>query len=438
MTLDRTRHPAIHRNTSFKLIEPRLFHLDNGIPVYVLNMGDCDANRLDIIMEGGRCDESRPMIGDMVSALLREGTIMKSAQEIAETLDFYGSWMGCNTTSHNITLSIYSINRHFEKVIPVITEILQSPSFPDAELATLKGMAKNRLHTNQEKVSYLAGSEFQLHYYGSHHNLGKKITDEAIDSVSREDIAMFHEHWFRPSNTKIIFSGKIDDTLLHTLNNTLGCSWNSSQPHVNSASDAPLIEFKPQTIVVDKPNAMQCAVQAGIPTILRSHPDYIPLRMLITAFGGYFGSRLMQNIREEKGYTYGISSSLIGMRNNSCIMVSSQCDNKYAKALIKEIAVEIDKLRQHPIEKEELNRLRSYVLSDLAKVSETPFTLADYYTAAITNQMPQNYFEVQKQTAIEITSAKLQDMAIKYLNGDNMLTSVAGSKATIMNSGEEI
>ena len=171
---------------------------------------------------------------------------------------------------------------------------------------------------------------------------------------------------------------------------------------------------------------MQSAIKIGIPTILRTHPDYIPLRILITALGGYFGSRLMQNIREDKGYTYSISALLIGMRNNSCITISSQCATAYTQKVIEEIIKEIHKLQTEPISTDELERVKAYMRGDLAKTTDTPFTLSDYYCAAITNNIPEDYFIKQSMAIDNITPATLQDMAIKYLATNQMLTIVAG------------
>ena len=417
--------PEIHKIEKTDLIKPELINLDNGIPVNIIRMGDTAVNRLDLIFEGGRCDEAKPMASDFVSSMMREGTVAKTAEEIANHLDYYGSWMGCETSSHCTTLSIYSLNKHFANIVPVFTEIASAPSFPEKELGNMKVLAVTRLENNRQKVSYLASSEFQKLYYGETHNLGKRPNEESIRGISRNDLFEFHKKRIQPDNAQIVISGIVDDRIIKELNGSIGQIKNSGTKS-ESASDCPDKEFRPSTSVIEKKDAIQSAIKIGIPTVLRTHPDYIPLRILITAFGGYFGSRLMQNIREDKGYTYGISALLIGMRNNSCITISSQCATKYTGKVIEEIGNEIQKLKKEPISRDELERVKSYMTGDLAKTTDTPFTLADYYCATITNKIPDDYFRKQRETIDAITPYELQEMAKKYLDSEKMLTVIAG------------
>lgn len=426
MAIERNKRPAISKITDLDIIKPERILLDNGIPVSVIRMGDTAVNRLDLIFEGGRCDEKKPMVSDLVAALVREGAGNRIAAEIAECLDYYGSWMGCEASSHNVTMSIYSLNKYFGDVIPVFADIAVAPLFPEKEIENMKNVAVTRLKDNCRKVAYLASSEFQKQYYGETHNLGKRPDEAAIRGVSRDDLVAFHKEKMHPANANIVISGMVDDRVLDSVNRTIGQIPAMSLPS-RSASDKPAKEFCPAEILVEKKDAVQSCVKIGLPAVLRTHPDYIPLRILVTAFGGYFGSRLMQNIREEKGYTYGISAMLIGMRDNSCITVSSQCATAYTEKVIEEIRNEMDKLRAEPIGSEELERVKSYMRGDLAKTTDTPFSLSDYYCAAITNSIPDDYFHNQSAAVDSITPEMLQKMAAKYLDSGRMLTVVAGS-----------
>lgn len=425
MALDRSKRPETHGISCIEIIKPEQVTFDNGIPVNVIRMGDTPVSRLDLIFERGRCDEGKPMVSDFTASLMREGTATRTAEEIAGILDFYGSWMGSESSAHNTTLSIYSLNRHFKDIIDVFAEIATKPIFPEKELDNMKALAASRLKNNCQKVSYLASAEFQKRYYGDTHNLGKRPDEETIFSITRDELMNFHRENICLENAKIVISGIVDDNMLSILNNSFGQT--SITKHASkSQSDKPHKKFSPGTFTVEKSDAVQSAIKIGIPTILRTHPDYIPLRILVTALGGYFGSRLMQNIREEKGYTYGISALLIGMRDNSCITISSQCATAYTKKVIEEICNEMRKLQNAPIEKDELERVKSYMRGDLAKTTDTPFSLADYYCASITNNIPENYFRCQCETIDSITPDKLQDTAKKYLDCEQMLTVVAG------------
>ncbi len=430
MPIDRTQEPAIRQIGSFSLPKLELIRLDNGIPVYVLNTGDQQVTKLDLIMKGGRCDETAFMESNVTASLLSEGAAGRSGKEIAENLDYYGAWFGANASLHHISAKLFSTNRHFGEVIPVFRDMIWQPTFPEKELGNIKTLSAQRLATNLEKVDYLANAEFSRQFYGDTHPLGNMPDVRKITGITQESVKEFHDKWFGTDNTTLLISGIVTDKILNELNRYWGQPWRNAASR-QSAADSPYAAYHPTTIVVHKQGAMQSAVKMTLPAILRSHPDYLPLRILITAFGGYFGSRLMTNIREDKGYTYGISASLLGMLDHSFITVSSQCDNRYTHAVVEEIGKEMERLRQEPIGKEELERLKSYMLCDLARTLDTPFSIAEYYTTMIAYQFPKSYFDDQVSILQQITPEKLMEMAQKYLVPEQALTVLAGDKEII-------
>ncbi len=424
------QRPEIKPITDLHIFQPQCIKLDNGIPLYVFNLGDQEASRLDIIYEGGRCDGNNQTESELVSATLREGTLKHNAAEIAETLDFYGSWFGGDASSHSITLSLYILNRNFSNVVPLLAEIATEPSFPEHEFQTLKSAAKTRLTTNREKVAFLSMETFAQMHFGDKNNLGKKVTEQVIDGITTESLRQFHKDWFHPANMKILLSGKVDDEMIGIINKTFG-SISDNTPHRESHNDLPTVDFNAVTQIVNKTGAVQSCIRMGIPAVLRTDPEYIPLRILTTALGGYFGSRLMTNIREDKGYTYGISASLLGYRDTSMMMITSQCDTSYTWKVIDEIKKEIEQLQTEPILPDELNRIKSHMLSDLARTLDTPFSIADYYASMFTNHFPEDYFTRQVEIINSITPAELLDIAQRHISADRFLTVVAGDEASL-------
>lgn len=293
------QRPEIKELSNIQIFKPQSTTLDNGIDMKSISIGDQPVSRLDIIFEGGRCDGRNQTVSEMLSAILREGTTSLNAQEIAEALDYHGAWLGCDASSHNATLSLYSLNRNFEKVVPILADIVMNPSFPEQELSNLKSLAANRLRINRQKVAFLAMETFARLHFGEGSNLGKVVSENDIESITTEELSKFHKQWFAPQNMSVILSGKVEGQMFDVVNNCFGKTPVTGVPQ-QSATDSPSIKFKPDTVVVDKPDALQSAVRMGMPTVLRSDADYIPLRILVTALGGYFGSRLMTNIREDK------------------------------------------------------------------------------------------------------------------------------------------
>lgn len=419
------QRPQIKNVSLIKIHKPQDAVLDNGVAIQTINLGEQPVSRLDISFEGGRCDGRNQTVSEMLSAILREGSTKHTAKGIAQILDFHGAWLGCDASSHNVVLSLYSLNRNFDKVVTVLHDIVMHPSLPEHEFGNLKSQAINRLFTNKQKVAFLAMETFAQTYFGNESNLGKAVTEDSIDAISIDDLRSFHSSWFTPQNMRISLAGKVDSSMIATLNHLFGKEPTSGE-FSSSASDSPTIRFKPKAVIVGKPDAMQSAVRIGMPTVLRSDDDYIPLRILITALGGYFGSRLMSNIREDKGYTYSISSALLGYRDNSFVSINCQCDTDYTWKVVSEIKTEIRKLQTDKISNDELRRLKTYMLSDLARTLDTPFSIADYYASLHNNHIQSDYFERQVETINSITATDLLDIAQRRLSPTDVLTVIAG------------
>ena len=177
---------------------------------------------------------------------------------------------------------------------------------------------------------------------------------------------------------------------------------------------------------IKKKGAVQSAIKIRIGAIPRSHPDYIPLRILITALGGYFGSRLMKNIREEKGFTYGISASLSGRRHEGYIDIETQCDSAYTWKVIDEISAEISRLQHEPLGREELLKVKKYIISSLTKVLDTPSARADYASTDFLYGTGADYFNRQVEITDRITPEELTEVARLHLKPDSALQIVAG------------
>ena len=421
------QRPEIKHISKLSIFKPQTSTLSNGVRLDVINLGDQPVTRLDIAFEGGRCDGGSQTVSEMLSAILREGTDLHDAKEIAETLDFHGAWLGCDASTHTVTLSLYSLNRNFEKVVPTLAEIIFQPSFPCHEFENIKSLAVNNLRTSHEKVSFLAAEYTSQIYYGSESNIGKPVTEDSIKSISINELKQFYLDWITPQNMRISLSGHVEPQMVNVIDRHFGQRPFSGN-FKPSASDLPMAILEPRMVPVDKPDALQSAIRITIPAMWRSAPDYIPLRILVTALGGYFGSRLMANIREDKGYTYGISSALLGYRDHSTITISCQCDTGYTFDVLYEINREIQKLQEKKIPSRELKRLKTYMLSELARTLDTPFSIADYYASIFNNHIPKGYFDAQIEIINSITSSELMEIAQRHLSTLNMLTVIAGNR----------
>lgn len=408
------------------MIKPELFKLSNGVMLEVINMGDQDLSRLDVGFEGGRCDGLNNFVSEMMVSMLREGTGKLEGQDIAERLDFNGSWLANEASAHRTLSSIYTINRTFADSLSVLCEIIENPIFPESALNVLKQRAALRMQVNLQKVAYIASIQFMKKYFGENHNLGMIPDKSQLDALDVDCLKSFYRQWYSLHHMHVILSGKVSDKMIAAVDSTLGNISLNPVCSIQSKSDAPVVQWQPDLIKIEKPDACQSAIYMAMPAVSRSHPDYIPLRILVTALGGYFGGRLMTNIREDKGYTYGIYSALYGYRDSSFTAISLQCDNRYSDNVIEEIRKEVTLLRNEPIGTDELQLVKNHMKSDLAQILETPFSVADYRWVIINNKMKDDYFDNQLRIIDSISPKDLLQIAERYFNIDNALTIVAG------------
>ena len=425
--LNRNLQPDICEPEQIVVQQPEFCALPNGIPLYILDVCDCDVTRIDILMEGGRWHQKQPLQALFTNRMLREGTRRYTAAQIAEKLDYYGAWLDLASASEHTYVTLYSLNKYLPNTLDLLESIIKEPVFPVDELKVIINNNIQQFLVNSSKVEFLAHRGLVQAVYGSTHPVGYVVQENDYRKITSETLRQFYDNFYHSGGCSIYLSGRITSDCIRRVEYVFGTETFGSHWHKVEKIHYLPVPATERRVFIEFPDAFQSAVRIGGLSLDRRHPDYLKMRVVITLLGGYFGSRLMSNIREEKGYTYGISAMLIGMRDNSCITVSSQCATAYTEKVIEEIRNEMDKVRAEPIGAEELERVKSYMRGDLAKTTDTPFLLSDYYCAAITNSIPDDYFHNQSAAVDSITPEMLQKMAAKYLDSGRMLTVVAGS-----------
>lgn len=427
-TPDRSKEPSISllKDITFSPIIPIV--MPNGIEVYCNNQCDKDVTRLDFMFLSGKWDQTAPLSAIFSNTLLKEGTSGYSSAEIAEKLDYYGAWIQPSVTQHNSYLTVYSLNKHFAEVIPVVEEMLKSPSFPEKEFEIHKNRQREQYMVEMNKVQILALHASLEQLYGAEHPYGTHATLETFDQVILEQIKDYYRRAYKSSNCKILITGKVTPEILKQVEERFGArAWQQSDLEfpVKETFAKPSSD---KTIFIEKNDTQQCAIRIASPTINRDNPDYNGFRVLNTIFGGYFGSRLMENIREEKGYTYGIGSSTSANKYGAHFVISTQTANIYREAVVKEIFSEMHRLRNEKVGAEELMTVKSYLMGEMARMFDGPFAQADAQISLIANNLPDDYYKKQIDTISSVTADELQLLANKYLNEEQFYIAIAGSK----------
>ena len=425
--MDRTIQPEIQPLKNFHIQTPVRTTLPNGIPLTVINAGEQEVVRMDVLFSGGRWQQSQKLQALFTNRMLREGTTKYTAATIAEKLDYYGSWLELSSSSEYAYITVYSLNKYLAKTLEVVESMIKEPLFPQKELQTILDTNIQQYLVNTSKVDFLAHRSLLKSLYGEQHPCGKIVMEEDYHTITPEVLREFYERHYHSGNCSIFLSGKVTDDIISRVTDIFGIPFGQYQLQMPKSS-FPFAAIPEKRIFTEREDAMQSAVKMGCTTITREHPDYPKLRVLMTLFGGYFGSRLMSNIREDKGYTYGISAGVVFYPDSGLLIVSTETDNEYVEPLIQEVYHEIDRLHLDPVSAEELRIVRNYMLGEMCRSYESPFSLSDAWIFIATSGLKDDCFARSLQAVNEITPAEIQDLAQRYLCKETLKEVIAGKK----------
>lgn len=420
--LDRTIAPPTVPIGSIPLITPTNIQLSNGTPTYFLNTGTQEVIKIDLWFDTGAVDGARPNLTASAIDLIREGTTDHSAKEIAEKLDGFGAFMETNTYKERACVSLYCLSKFSADLIPFLAEIVTKSSFPQQEVETYANKNYQNLQTDLEKTGIRASRGFSSNLFGESHPYSRISTVEDWSNLDRDSIIEHHKNVLLPSLSRIMVSGLIPegiDALLDAAFGNIDLKGNSD--HLSFPA-----ERATDLVNIEMPNVVQNAIKVGRPMFNRLHPDFVGMQVLVTVLGGYFGSRLMSNIREDKGYTYGISASLQTLNHSGYLMIGSEVGSDVCDATILEIEKELNRLCTETIPADELDLVISYIMGQQLNSIDGPFSLASKWNGLLNFGLTAADFEDQINQMKAVSSENLMALANKYLRPEMMMHVVAG------------
>lgn len=423
--LNRTLAPESKQISEIYFIKPLAQHLDNGIPVFTVNAGQQELVRIEFVFKNVNWDESKPLQALTVSHLINNGTPDLSAREIAEKVDFYGAFLQTEYGADQCSVKLYSLNKHLSTVLPILYSILNESVFPEKELAIFVQNQKQSLSVSLQKNDFLARKQFANALFGDT-PYGSNISATNYDGIKQKDLLDYFKSAYKPENCTIFVAGKFEDEEFKILNAVVGRDWANS----GASADNHFRFTSPigSEILIDKPDALQSAIRMGMLTINRTHEDFAGFQVLNCVLGGYFGSRLMSNIREEKGYTYGIGSGVVSLQDTGYFFIATEVGADVCQSALNEIDKEIELLKTDIIPEEELELVRSYMLGSLLGSLENAFSHADKFKNLYFSGLDYGYYDRYIQTVKTINSDDLKKLAHKYLLASDFTKVVAGKK----------
>lgn len=426
--LDRTIPPVIQPLTEMNIQQPERRKLSNGIPLHVLCAGSEDVVRMDILVGAGIWHQQKSLQALFTNRMLREGTRTMNSTTISERLDFYGAWIELNSSMNCNFITLYSLGKYFAQTLAVVASMIKEPVFPEEEMKVTVEMNRQQFLVNSAKVEVMARKEFNRAFFGKDHPCGRHAVLEDYDKLKTEDLEEFYRYHYHSGNCTIFLAGRITDEIVDYVERELGTvPWGEVSSRVPlSPIEIPFFEGK--RCFVEQPGAVQSSLRIGCPMMDRPHPDYMPMKVLVTILGGYFGSRLMANIREEKGYTYGIYSTIASFPFNGCLLIATETGNEYVEPCIREIRHELKRLQDELVPVHELDMVKNYMIGEICRSYESPFSLSDAWIFTETAGLDSDFYIRMVETIQQVSREELQRLAVEYFRPDNMLEVVAGKK----------
>lgn len=423
----RTQQPEIQDLETISILPPVRTILPNGVPLAVINAGEQEVIRMDILFAGGRWQQTQKLQALFTNRMLREGTRRYTAAAIAEKLDYYGSWLELSSSAEHAYITLYSLNKYLPETLDILESIVKEPLFPEKELGTIIDSNIQQYLVNISKVDFLAHRSLLKALYGEQHPCGQYAEEADFREISPDILRAFYNEYYHSGNCSIFLSGKVTEDIIARVTAAFGSPFGNNQNKLIKPEYS-FTTTPEKRIFIERDDAMQSSVKLGCTTLTRQHPDYLKVRVMMTVFGGYFGSRLMSNIREDKGYTYGISAGIMFYPDSGLLAISTETDNEYVEPLIGEIYHEIEKLRNDLVPQEELAMVRNYMLGEMCRSYESPFSLADAWMFIHTSELDNDYFSRSLQAVREVTPEEIRDLARRYLCKETLKEVIAGKK----------
>ena len=425
--IDRKKSPAFKTIEKIAMIKASEQHLRNNIPVYSINAGTQELIKIEFLFSAGMYQQEVPLQAVTVNAMLEEGTSKLNAAQIADSIDYYGAFLETGVSQDHASIVLYTLTKHLKSTLPIVEQIIKDSVFPQQELDTHIRNKKQTFLVNNQKVGNVARKHFTELIFGEKHPYGINVKETDFDLINRSQLNDFYSRFYRADNCKIILAGKVDDSVLGLLDDHFGGKdWIAINDLSSKAK--PIITSKVSEHLILKEDALQSAIRIGKVLFNKTHPDFQSLQVLNTVFGGYFGSRLMSNIREDKGYTYGIGSGVVSLQNSGYFFISTEVGVEVCQKTINEIYFEMNRLREELIPENELQLVKNYLLGICLRSIDGPFALAESFKGIMEYNLGYNYFDQYIATIRNVSASKLRDLANTYFDKSSMIELVVGKK----------
>lgn len=403
--------------------------LSNGLPVYLLPYGAADVVEVQVVYRAGTAMQPASGVARYTARNLTEGTAQYNSLQLAQQLDGHGAWLNQDLDEDSLALKLATVTPKLAETLPLLAEVVLRPTFPAEEWEKMQRRSLATMAVNEQKTNFLARRHFNALLYGAQHPYGASIHRADLERITRDQLHAYYQEYLFLGNAYLAVVGRYDEaTLLPLLEQHFGQQ--SLASPVQETSSALTAQGTHQLgrhhLTKQGP---QSTVRLGHLAVARSHPDYYRLSLVNTILGGFFGSRLMKNIREEKGYTYGIGSGLAALKHGGYFIIQADTGNEYVEPLINEVKHEIHQLIKDGISPDELDLVKNYLLGKAISQRETPFQMGDILRHALSHGLSFEQLDRRFTVIQSVQPDEVAYLAQKYLRPDEMLEVVVGGNS---------
>ncbi len=403
---------------------PQFHKMDNGNNIVCFNSQSVDIVKIDFVFEAGKAYQSHMLSAMIANKLITEGTSKHTAKEIAEILDYRGIYIDKNIDSTTATISVLMVKKYVLEILPLLHEILTDAVFPENEFQITINKSKQRFLNEMMKTNYVARRTFYQNIFGKEHIYGSFASEKDFDKLTVDNVREFYNKHYHIDNCKIFVSGNIDDNILVTINQLFGQKKTSSL--LSPIVPKPVF-LLPTQVYIPKADAVQSTIRIGkVLDTTWDTTDFTEIMLANTILGGYFGSKLTANIREEKGYCYSIYSMVQAFRGANVFFITTEVGKDVTHDAVKEIYNELSNMSTQPVSNEELEVVKGYLIGDFIRSIDGVFEIADRYKTMVTSHSSEVFTDNYLKTIDSITPEKICQISAKYLDKDSMTQIIVG------------
>ena len=434
--------PVIYRNHPPPVRSPRVpplrparrWRLDNGLEVVFVDGATVPVLSVELLFNAGRPYQQLPLLDGITNELMAEGTRRHNAAELEALFEQYGTHLARPGSRDTGNFALSTITRLADRTLPLLAEVLAEPALEQASFDRLIRRRRQALREQLSDPDTIAYRLINTATFGPENPYGYVKETAHYDRLTLADVRAHHRNCYRADNATLVAIGQLDAATERLLNETFGQLPAGAGPREPSYFNRPPTgpARRPELLQHRRPQSQQTMLRRGRPGIRIQDERYAALSVLETVLGGYFGSRLMRNIREDKGYTYGIETDLDTYRFDGTFEISADVANENVAAVRREIDLEMDKLRQEPIGAAELDMVRSYLIGGLAVSLDGPLATGVRHRYAVQKQYDAaEHLRRLDEVTRSVTAAELQDLAQDFLRPGRDWEVIVGGAAPL-------